>query len=375
MDIGNPVIYKCPSCGKKMQMTTFTSYTVSSSKYFSDGYIDQSGVCCPYFTPDLAKCPHCKELFFRSNVKDAESVNFYENKVKADIEDPERDDLISVIKNKIEKKGQKTAKFSQQKEKVIREMLWRSLNDDTRQGYNQLDGDLLKIWQDNCAALLPLTEKTLKEMKLEKNKKKYDKDDIENCVLMTAELSRNLGKFDKSMEIIKELGGKWAWLKKQFAWECKAKNIFTFELMTKKEMNLEKEKVQYGEDYFKRAKKYLPVFYGRRDLKKILADYNKAESLGMKSSIFYKTRSLFYLDELNDTDKALADIQTAINEDKNDDRLYTVRSKIYEKMGDVKSAENNKLKAETMFKEKQDEWKTVKKKPVRGRKGKGISEL
>jgi len=31
MDIGDPLIYTCPSCGKKMQMTTFTSYTVSSS--------------------------------------------------------------------------------------------------------------------------------------------------------------------------------------------------------------------------------------------------------------------------------------------------------------------------------------------------------
>ena len=377
MDIGDPIIYTCPICGKKMEMTTFTSYTVSSSKAFSDGEVTKSGICCPNFTPDLAKCPHCKKLFFRHDDKTAKSVNFYENKVKAEIEDPEREDLINAVKNKIFKKWKD--------EKILREMLWRSLNDDIRHGYGVLTGEELKFWQDNCVALLRLEEKTLKD----------NDEERETCLLMMAELNRNLGNFDKCMELINSFSGKWSWLKKQFAWECKAKNIFTFELLSKKEMNLEKEKDQYAKYYYDRAKKFLPLYYGRKNFKKALADYNKAEDLGMTGTIFYEKRGLLYLDELNDPDsaisdfskalkqkdnyienskigllifrsnacfkkgnlkKALADIQTAINENEDNDRLYFERSKIYEAMGDkdknpqdfYKAAEKDRKKAEKL---------------------------
>jgi len=410
LDIGNPTIYKCPSCGKKMQMTNWTSYTVSSSKSFSDGYIKESGICCPFFTPDLAKCPHCKKLFFRDNVKDAETVNFYANKVKAEIEDPVINDLIDAVKNRQFKKWQE--------EKALREDLWRGLNRGYE--YDESGGSEFKIRQDNCAALLKLTEKTLKEMQLEKNINKYSSSDRENCIFMLAELNRNLGKFEKCMELLKELGSKWSWLKKQFAWECKAKNLFTFELITKNEMNLEKSKEQYGEDYYNRAKKFLQD-YGRRNAKKALADYIKAESLGTRGTIFYKERGLLYLDELNDLDcaiadftkalkqkddysedsktdilnhrsnaylkkgnykKALADIQTAIDEESNYVALYTTRCKIYEAMGNIAAAQDDERKAEMVqqknkeaFEKRQKEYEAIMNKPVKASAKKGITEL
>jgi len=363
MDIGNPIIYTCPSCGKKMEMTTFTSYTVSSSKSFSDGEITKSGICCPDFTPDLAKCPKCKNLFFRHDDKTAKSVNFYENKVKAEIEDPNRKDLIKAVKNKTFKKWSD--------EKILREMLWRELNRDTRMGEYQFKGRELKDWQDNCAALLKLTEKALKN----------NHEDRDTCILMIAELNRNLGNFAKCMELINSFSGKWSWIKKQYAWECKGKNIFTFELMSKKEMNLEKEKKQYAVYYYNRAKNFLPPFYGRRNIKKALADYNKAESMGMKDSDFYITRSLLYLEELKDTEKALADIKTALNKDKNNYDLYAGRSLIYEAMGDIKAAQKDKLKVETLLKKEQEKEEAENKKRMvamlrkRKRKGKTISEL
>ena len=362
MDIGNPIIYTCPSCGKKMEMTTFTSYTVSSSKSFSDGEITKSGICCPDFTPDLAKCPKCKNLFFRHDDKTAKSVNFYENKVKAEIEDPNRKDLIKAVKNKTFKKWSD--------EKILREMLWRELNRDTRMGEYQFKGRELKDWQDNCAALLKLMEKALKN----------SEEDRETCILMIAELNRNLGNFTQCMEYLKELGSNFSWLKKQFDWECKAKNIFTFELMSKREMNLEKEKKQYAVYYYNRAKNFLPKFYGRRNPKKALADYNKAENLGMTDSNFYIKRSLFYLDELKDPQKALADIKTALTEDKNNYRLYGTRSKIYEAMGNINAAQKDKLKVETLLKKEQEKEEAENEKRridrLKKTKGKGtISEL
>jgi len=412
MDIGDPTIYKCPLCGKKMQMTNFTSYTVSSSSYFSDGFVKHSGICCPIFTPDIVKCPHCGKLFFRHNVKDAETVNFYENNVKESVEDPEREDLIDAVKNKIYK--------NRQEERELREMLLHELNIDTRQGYDELKGDLLKIWLDNCAVLLGITEKTFEEMRSKKNSEKYKQDDMDSCLFMTAELNRNLGKFDKCMEIFKELGGKWTWVRKQFEWECKAKNIFTFELLSKKEMNLDKNKNACDEDFFERAKKFLPPYYGRRNLKKVIDDLKKAEDLGMKGVSFYRARADIYLEEINDPDSAIADynkalkqkdidrfntgyisgilikrsrayqkkgnfkkalceMQNAIDKDEKNDRLYAARSEIYEAMGDVKAAQNDKKKAEALIKKRDEEWEAIKRKPVKvisNRKRKGsISEL
>jgi len=378
MDIGNPLIYTCPSCGKKTRMTTFTSYTVSSSRSYSDGYVKESGICCAHLTPELAKCPHCKNLFLRHNVKDAEYVNFYTNKVKKDIEKPNTNDIIKAVKNKIFNK--------RQDEKELREALWRGLNDDTRNGYNQLSGDDLKLWQENCAVLLRYFEKTLKKIQSGNN----NKEDVENCLLITAELNRNLGKFDKCMEYINQLGGKWSWLKKQFAWECKGKNIFTFEIIPKDEMNLEKAKDQYKENYYNRAQYFFPPYYGRRSIKKIIADYDKAESLGMKSAMFYCERGDLYLDELNDADsaiaeytkalkqnddcrksyslslrsnayfkkgnlkKALADINAAIKDYSENYSLYISRAEIYEAMGNTDQAENDRHKV------KEIEWRVEK---------------
>ena len=412
MDFGFPVIYNCPSCGKKMQMQTYTSYTVSSSKYFSDGNVKESGICCAHFTPELAKCPGCYALFFRGNAKNTQASFITDTSKIKDILEPGRDDLINAVKNNFAKDWQE--------EKTLREMLWHDINEETRQGYNVLCGDELKIWQDNCAALLPLFKKSLKEMRLKKNNEKYNNSDREDCLLMIAELYRNLGKFEKCMELLNELDNRWSWMKKQFAWECKAKNIFTFELMSKNEMNLEKAKEHYAEDYYKRAQKFLPLHYGRRNLKKVIAGYKRAESLGKRGITFYRERGDIYLDELNDPDsaiadftralkqkdkdewltryisailcqrsaaylkkgnikKAFADIQKAIDDDIDNDWLYAARSVIYETMGDIKAAEKDKRKAEMLrqenlelLKKQQEEWEALINKPVKISSKKGI---
>jgi len=309
--------------------------------------------------------------------------------------EPGRDDLIDAVKSNIAKDWKE--------EKAIREMLWYDFNIYTRKGYYILSGDELKIWQDNCAALLPLAKKTLKEIQSKKKNEDYRNSDAEDCLFMIAELYRNLGKFDKCMEILDEFGGKWSWLKKQFAWECKAKNIFTFEVIPKNEMNLERAKDQYGQNYYDRAKYFLPPYYGRRNLKKAIADFKKAESLGMKGINFYQERGEFYLEELNDPDsaiadfnkalkqkdkdewmeryisvilclrssaylkkgnfkKALADVQTAINEDAENDSLYAARAEIHEAMGNVKDARNDRRMAEKVKQKNFERYEKQKKK-------------
>ena len=227
MTFGKPLIYKCPSCKKKMWMPTYNSYSVHKLTVYSDCYTKGR----PHFTPDLSKCPHCKNLFFRHNIKnpkriDRKAANDFERIVT-----PESEDLINAL-------SQKTAK-DWKEDKQLRQDLWRSINNITRYGSTTLNSELLETWKTNCAALIPLAEKALTEMQLPKNSKKYDDEDKANTLIMIAELNRNIGSFDKCIEQISQLSPEYDWLKNQFTDECNAKNPFTFELTPKDEYDTE----------------------------------------------------------------------------------------------------------------------------------------
>jgi TPR repeat protein len=259
-----------------------------------------------------------------------------------DIEDPDCADLIKALKNKIYK--------TWQEEEQLRTDLWHSLNDTTRTRYAALSGEKKEIWKANCAALLPLVEKTLKEMRLEKNSKKYDDDDRTHCLIMTAELNRNLGNYNECMNIIKELKSSLGWLKKQYNQECKEENPFTFELLSKSKLASEKNKKADKYDYIEQVKKYLTQNYGRKDAKKALAAFNKAVKLGMNDMDFYRNRGLLYLNDLNDYDSAIADFTKALSLSPQYSELFKAdilnfRSSAYQKKGDTAAAEADKKAA------------------------------
>jgi tetratricopeptide (TPR) repeat protein len=156
-------------------------------------------------------------------------------------------------------------------------------------------------------------EKSLKEMRLKKNIKKYDDSERDNCLITIAELNRNLGNFATCKELIKQLGRPWSWLKKQYLCECKAKNPFTIELLTQRELNLDKDTRADEFEYLGRAEKYLATYSGRRDPKKALADLDKAEELGISDLSFYNYRGLIYLNDLGDPKSAIADFTKALS--------------------------------------------------------------
>ncbi|MDR0320448.1 MAG: hypothetical protein LBI28_03010 [Treponema sp.] len=142
---------------------------------------------------------------------------------------------------------------------------------------------------------------------------------------------------------IKELGRDWSWLKKQYIGECKAKNPFTFELLFKDELNLEKNEKADKYDYVNRGRKYLAKCYERADIEKALADYNKAEELGMDGQRFYEERGLIYLSDLNDQDNAIADFTKALSQSErcpNSAKAVTLswRSQAYRERGDLAAA-------------------------------------
>jgi tetratricopeptide (TPR) repeat protein len=283
-------------------------------------------------------------LFFRHNVKQAGKIKRSiaqrnTSKIK-DIKDPEYKDFINALKQGLAKNWQE--------EKQIREYLWRDLNKNVRRGGNYFKGNEQKIWKDNCIALLPLTEKAYKEILLKKNSKKYSGEDRENCLVMIAELNRNLDNFDKCMEIIKQLNSEWDWLKEQFAWECEAKNPFAFQLIGKEAMNLDKTRkpsrnkpaAGFGDAYFERGK----IFCKRGYVKKALADFNMAEKLGVRDyerCDLFLERGVLYLQKFNDNDKALADFTKALDfveYDRQREEALSGRSSAYQNKGDSAAA-------------------------------------
>jgi len=269
-----------------MKMTTYNSYSVFRSDVYSDGYSTGR----PHFTPDLAKCPSCKILFFRHNIKDKIKMKFREAGTIKDIKDPNRSDLINALKTNVAK--------TWEEELQLLEDLWRDFNGDLRYGSINLSDNEIEYWTAICAALLPLAEK------------KYNEKNDDNYLIQIAELYRNILNFDKCIEIINSLDPGWDWLKDQYILECERKNPCPFVLLTKSDLNLENNERADKYDYLDRARKYT----NRRLFEKALGDYNKAEELGHNDYYtLYIERSQIYSQIFNDHDKAITDYSKALS--------------------------------------------------------------
>jgi hypothetical protein len=198
-----------------MLKVNYMSYTVHNVTPYSDGV--REGY--PHFTPNLAKCPNCGALFFLHNLwakkenAPSEEYRYYEY-----IDTPSLEDYIKIVEQRLSKTADE--------EIEARSRLWRALNNIVRGG-NAFNPDKLKIWQDNCAALLPLLEFALAQ----KQKANVEDDgEIDNLIITIAELQRNLEQFDQCAQTINKLGENWEWLKEQFLQKCKSHRRFVFEL-------------------------------------------------------------------------------------------------------------------------------------------------
>jgi len=232
MDIGDPTLYHCPSCNKPMLETRCISCSFYSCTVYSDGRHERYPFY-PLFEPDLAKCPYCGALFFVHNLKGKTvDVSYEKYKHYNNIGKPILADYIKVIKKKLYK--------TKDEEIEARKHLWRSLNILTLGGIVLTD-DEMKLWQDNCAALLSLLEPSLAQIQkgnvegCNRNTGYITEDDcIEHLITTTAELHRNLEHFDQCAEVIKALPKEMKRLKDQYLKQCKKSSRFCFELKQEK---------------------------------------------------------------------------------------------------------------------------------------------
>lgn len=223
MDIGNPIIYNCPSCKKPMLETRYISDSFYSTAIFSDGRRWRYPLY-PLSTPDLAKCPNCGALFFVHNLKGKQTKFEDDTSGYEEFKEPELEDYIKAV-------GQKLYKTTDE-EIQARKLLWRWLNDIMRKGGKFTD-EQMKLWQDNCAAMLSLLETFLAKLNKDGDES-YEWGIIDDYSMITeltitvAELQRNLEQFDECVKTIKNIPKDGQWLKDKFLQQCKSHNRFVF---------------------------------------------------------------------------------------------------------------------------------------------------
>jgi len=225
MDIGNPTIYKCPACKKPMLEETYTSDSFYSTAIFSDGRRRRYPLY-PRSSPDLAKCPNCGALFFVHNLKGKETDFEDDTTGYKNIQEPEREDYIKAVEQKLYK--------TPDEETEARRLLWLGLNDIMRDG-GKFNAEQMKLWQENCAALLPLLKQSFAE-----KPEKYDRDGFFNGLyemfdgieytIAIADLHRNLEQFDECVKTINTLPKEKQPYKDKFLQHCKSRNRFVFVL-------------------------------------------------------------------------------------------------------------------------------------------------
>lgn len=201
---GPNLVYKCPKCGSLLQNSSLMSGNNAGAKLYSDG--KQDAPMLPSF-PDLTKCKKCDSIFWLSDLKVIEERSWLARGKEWEEDVPFAEflnvnDLFRALNE------YKNKEFS------IRIMIWWTFNDRVRENHDLfVEQDDENLWQSNCNALLNL----------------LDKNDI-NQKIMIAELYRNLGQFEKCLDIINNLPNNFDWLKEQFKAECEKHNHLVFEI-------------------------------------------------------------------------------------------------------------------------------------------------
>lgn len=238
MILGPDYIYKCPTCGKLLRHRSFASGNTFRARLFSDG--KNSAPMLPNF-PFFVKCKNCNSFFKFSELKEVgvaefnhrtgydaikwESI-FWEMKYfaidreKIPYSEPlDTSDLYEALE-----------KFPQY-ELGFRQQIWWSYNNYLRD-FLEYDQPIREthiqfmerneLFEENCFALLKL---------LDVNN--------ENQKIMMAELYRNVGQFEKCMELIESLpvhferikGRDRSYnLKSIYKTECAKKNKYLFRI-------------------------------------------------------------------------------------------------------------------------------------------------
>jgi len=178
MQPGPNNIYKCPHCGHFLKERTLLSGNTCEAMFYSDG--KRIAPMLPEF-PDLTKCKKCNHIFWLSIFKIVGQEDCWNPDSKwADAECAEFLNIKDLFR---------ALEMYPKKEKDIRIWILWTFNDRIRNGKEIfIDPDDKDLWEQNSNALLKL----------------FDDSNLERKFLK-AELYRNLGEFEKCIDIIESI--------------------------------------------------------------------------------------------------------------------------------------------------------------------------
>lgn len=173
---GPTIIKKCSECTGLIKKHTIASGNIFGAIFWTDGKMDAP---MPPDSPKLAKCPHCGSLIWIDTLETMDEVNAFEprsSKAKEPLVLDMKDYVSCLESNKLLKPDV---------EKDLRMRAWWRGNDERRRGQHSA---LSEMEIQNLTALNKLLDESV---------------DMER--FMQAEIMRELGEFDESLELIKAL--------------------------------------------------------------------------------------------------------------------------------------------------------------------------
>ena len=206
---GPDYIYRCTNCSQLISRGSLASGNTFGATFYSDGKM--IAPMLPDF-PEITKCPGCETIFWLEKTELIEEMDPWESEnPEWDRAEPARFLTIKDYCTALEK----GLYDSVEEELYLRKKMWWAYNDRIRR-YKSLFASQKDEpgWKNNILRLIELLNPENQDEKI-----------------MTAELYRNLGEFQKCMEILYSISDpEMDWLIEAFKIKCEGKNTKVFQL-------------------------------------------------------------------------------------------------------------------------------------------------
>ena len=209
---GPDTIYQCPQCDSLISVGSLMSGNTFGAHLYSDGRL--VAPMMPEF-PKITRCSKCKTIFWISKSKKIGQRGFGIAEILEDQKYQNAQTARSLSLNDYSTALKKEVYTSDEEEIYIRKRLWWCFNDNVRNGkWLFISEGNSQRWSENTNRLMELLGAT---------------DDNEK--IMLAELNRNLGHFEKCMDLLNSIEDpKFNWIKTEFEKKCNDKNTKVFRL-------------------------------------------------------------------------------------------------------------------------------------------------